>query len=175
MATSHRIVIITLGWNGDGAEYLKTRFPAVDWSKLWHRADLVFRDREHLDYYGTDPRAQTQFRTLYPWHADLLTALGTKCLRIAHRQDCAHFIVCKSGHHRSVCFAELLVAWLFQRDRMAKIIVWHLDHGRRGGESCNLRALLSLSESDDEESFEGPIAGAVQIGVPNEILLHGLG
>ena len=47
-----------------------------------------------------------------------------------------------------------------------------IDHGRRGGESCNLRALLSLSENDDEDTFEGPIANAVHIGVPNEILIR---
>ncbi len=58
MPLSRTVVLVSLGWNKEGGKFLREHFPAVDWTVLWHRIDLLFDAQEHLDWYGTDSRAQ---------------------------------------------------------------------------------------------------------------------
>ena len=42
--------------------------------------------------------------------------------------DMAHIFLCRSGHHRSVAFVELLYMFLRDRHPKAYVLTWHLDH-----------------------------------------------
>ena len=157
MALSHPVVLVSLGWKKEGAKFLKEHFPAVDWTVLWHRIDLVFDAQEHLDWYGTDSRAQEQFKQIYPNYEDHLRFMAEQCLEGSRREDLAHFLICKSGHHRSVCFVELLRKLLNTIAPELRVVVWHLDHTQREGARVNLRALQKLTEDDYEDWFEEPL------------------
>ena len=58
------IILVSGGWNKEVRAYIQDWMPSVDFTQLWHRVDLLFDDREHLDWYGTDTRPQSQFKRL---------------------------------------------------------------------------------------------------------------
>ena len=121
----HPIVLVSCGWNKPGGRLLEKYR-----NELWHRVDQVFDSWEHLHWYGIYSQAQEQFLAVYGDRAKV-------CLRIvaediacqARVNEVAHVFVCKSGHHRSVAFIELLLEAL--RDRTHSLIrMWHLDNRR---------------------------------------------
>ena len=82
--------------------------PDGKWEEIWHRIDLVFDASEHLDAWGTATAAQNQFMRVYPWCIECFEWLEPYILRETEVDDTAHVFLCKSGHHRSVAFVELL-------------------------------------------------------------------
>jgi hypothetical protein len=74
-----------------------------------------------------------------------------------------HFncFICKSGHHRSVAFVELLRAVLVSRFPDLEVIVWHLDHHKEPEKHRDLQALQELEQTNQdryEYLFEEPIS-----------------
>ena len=62
----YSVTLVSAGWNQEGCIFLTDWMPAVDFTQLAHRVDLVFDATEHLKWWGTDPEAQKQFMDLYP-------------------------------------------------------------------------------------------------------------
>ena len=166
------IILVSAGWNKEGGAYIQDWMLSVDFAQLWHRVDLVFDDREHLDWYGTDTRAQSQFKRLYPHHKKYFRALEPYILRCTFKAATAHMFLCKSGHHRSPAFVELLGADLEERHPGVLVRKWHLDHNRRAfGKVWNLAAFQQLGEEDQETELEFPIVDAVYASREQPLLL----
>ena len=153
----HRIVLVSLGWNHRGGAYLRESFPDIDWEVLWHRIDFVFNAKEHLDYWGVDERAKIQFKGVYPNWEEHVKFMAEQCLSGARCEDRAHFIVCKSGHHRSQVFLQLLYRELKREWPALSVVIWHLDHTRNEGRHVNLDVVGGLGHDDYEELFEFPL------------------
>ena len=166
------IILVSAGWNKEGGAYLKDWMPSVDFTQLWHRVDLVFNDHEHLDWYGTDTRAHSQFKRLYPHYEEYFRALEPYILRCTFVADMAHIFICKSGHHRSVAFVELFATCLAERHPGMLVRKWHLDHNRPAvGKVWNLAAFQQLCEEAKETELEFPIVDAFYASRDQPLLL----
>ena len=83
---------------------------------------------------------------------------------LQQESDVAHFLVCKHGHHRSVALLEILHQSLREEMPDTEIIVFHLDHFKRGGKNRNLDFVHWLESARFdvwEEIFEEPILSAL--------------
>ena len=176
----HGVALISAGWKNNGGNFLKDWMPSVKWNELWHRVDLVFNAREHLDWRGTDTRAHAQFARLYPDFEQYFAALEPYIVQCTFDAATAHTFICKSGHHRSVCFVELLGLWLAKRHPRLWIWKWHLDHdwklqwnqdGKICTEVCNLEYFQRLRETEQEERLEVPVINAAKAGRARPVLL----
>ena len=145
----HPIILISCGWNKQGGQLLESFR-----EKLWHRVDEVFDSWDHLNWYGTDPRAQSQFLKLYGNRAKLCLEIVTQDIASQARIDkFAHVFVCKSGHHRSVAFVELLREELHGCTQ-SPIFIWHLDN--RHAEK-NFKTYERLNPADKEKCLLAPL------------------
>ena len=156
-----------MGSTRDANAWLHKEYPRVQWSKIWHRIDRVYDSVEHLCECGTEPVAQNHFRRLYPDHLQQIEVLGHNFLQEAKQVDKMHIFVCKSGHHRSVAFVEILREWLLRMRPYLVVEVWHLDHRRRAGIGRNLDALqdmLKESQNAYDDCFETPLMTLVKAG-----------
>ena len=158
----HPIILISCGWNKYGGECLEKYE-----EKLWHRVDKVFNSYEHLDRWGIHSKAQDQFLRLYGNLAEqcLQRVSGDIAIQ-AGKHEFAHVFVCKSGHHRSVAFVELLRNEL-QKITKSPIVIRHLD----------IESSRHNFQWPDTKSFlQGLEAGlANSLLRPPAFLLHNLG
>ena len=152
-------MLVSVGFTKAGGHWLRREFPFLDSSGYWHRIDRIFDHVVRLKRYGTTWQAQKQFKECYPGYVRYLR------WAIDHL---FHFncFICKSGHHRSVAFVEVLRQWLLSHFPGLKVVVWHLDHHREGDKQldhhreCDLAALQRLMrtcQSGYDELFEDPI------------------
>ena len=152
-----RIVLISLGWNGQSCEYIKFRFPSLFVQieeMLWHRIDLLCDSHEHLCKFGTEEDAQAQFKRLHARYDDYVESLEREIRAgLEQESDVAHFLVCRSGHHRSVALLEILYQSLREELPDTEIITWHLDHFRRGGSNRNLDCLRWFQSANFDASI----------------------
>ena len=72
----HTVVLISAGWNKQGGDWIQDEMPDVDFNRFWHRIDWIFDSQEHLDWFGTESRAQEQFLRLFPEVTYILTGFG---------------------------------------------------------------------------------------------------
>ena len=82
----HPIILISCGWNKQGGQLLESFR-----EKLWHRVDEVFDSWDHLNWYGTDPRAQSQFLN-FVWRLLLKTLLVRLVSISLHMYLCANLV-----------------------------------------------------------------------------------
>ena len=136
------ILLISCGWNKPEGKLLE-RYR----KQLWHRVDWVFDSWDHLNWYGTNSQAQDQFLALYGNRATrCLWSVARDIATQASIHEVAHVFVCKSGHHRSVAFVELLRKAL--RDHtQSPIVIWHLDN-RHAEQNLNTFQWLSAAAQD---------------------------
>ena len=162
----HGVCLVSGGWNKDGAPYLTEWMPHGEWEEIWHRIDLLFDASEHLDAWGTATTAQNQFMRVYPWCIECFEWLEPYILRQTYVDDTAHVFLCKSGHHRSVAFVELLAQYLQAKHSGLRIWRWHLDHHRQHWDTraqvWNLQAARGLDENDFEKYLEWPLVSSIQ-------------
>ena len=141
---------------------MRERFPDIDFDALWHRVDRVFDHTEHLSFWGTHHLAQEQLKRLYPEWEQYVKVMVEEVRCCSHIDDHAHYLICKSGHHRSVAFLEILAHRLWTLWPSCRLTVWHLDHTRREGRCKNMAAVDALSEDDYEDLFEFPVVNSAR-------------
>ena len=162
----HGVCLVSCGWNKDGGRRLTEWMPRVEWREIWHRIDLLFDASEHLDAWGTATIAQNQVMRVYTWCTECFKWLEPYILRQTYVDDTAHVFLCKSGHHRSVAFVELLAQDLEAKHSGLRIWRWHLDHHRQHWDTraqvWNLQAARGLDENDFEKYLEWPLVSSIQ-------------
>ena len=162
----HFVCLVSGGMKKHAGYMLEDWMPDAPWDQLWHRLDDVFIASDRLIAWGTATRAQTQFQQVYPWYSKCFELLEPYILRNTFVDDTAHVFMCRSGHHRSVAFVELLAQYLKRRYNGIQVWIWHIDHHKTNRETFrgvwNFAYMENMAESDFEKYLEFPLVSAVK-------------
>jgi len=160
------VVLVSFGMYEEGYRWLQREFPCMPWDAVIHRIDEVFNHTIRLCRRGTHWRAQNQFKQLYNNYEEFLEEATRQVLLDARNGNFAHFYACAHGHHRSVCFVELLSQYLRRWHSHLTVVVHHLDHWQ-----ANLQDLRGLSQDDYEDYFEEPLANRSHV-MPDSLITN---